>query len=205
MINPRLTSALVLLFVTITSLSMSSKGSFVDRQGESKTFELVDFQGDEQDVNFLEKTFKEHYHLLYVNHKTDPYMEGKGVAFFTTWAKKTKINERKILKVDNQPVASFICYIYQDNDLFKHINDGDGFIELFCAYPNKQGYGGIVMEYVLEYFEEHGCKTGWVPVNPDNVGAQTFYEKKGFKNTNHSGKDICWMIIDMKNRSQKKQ
>lgn len=179
---------------------------FAQAMQTNNKFNNLFFDFDEKkDAEFLEYLFKTDYSMLVTDHQQHPYYSGKGVETFKNCVSDAKINERKILRIDNQSVAFVIFFIAQ-NSSFKHLQDGNGVLALMGVHPDyrRKGYGSIIMRYLTHRFEELNCEQGWLSVNENNSSAQNLYTKFDFSNTKTaSWGDSQWWVLNIKNKQDK--
>lgn len=156
---------------------------------------FFDFNG-EIDAACLEKIFQEDFKNLT---SAQAYSTEMGVKKFTTLATDAIINVRKIMRVDNNPVA-FLIYFVANNSEYKNFYNGDVVLVLMGVHPNERNkkYGSIVMNYFMKNAFNLKAEKVWLSVRNDNVDAHALYKKFGFSNTKMtSWKDCKWWSADI--------
>lgn len=91
---------------------------------------------------------------------------------------KTESRKRFVVEIDNELHST--CVIMGDE-----LNPASGKFTLFSMVTSKQyrgkGMSKALMDYVLAYVQKQGAKHLLLSTAEDNLGAQIFYEKVGFK------------------------
>lgn len=171
--------------------------------------EFVDFVCD-RDSQLIENIFayQQNYVQLNDDHKTDPWVQGKGMIMFNTCSSigaEELGGGGKILRIvceDAEPISiGFGTYFFaKDNKHNYAMNMGDACLPLLALDKDHQGkgYGLILMQEIFSLIKHGTSQKVWLKVHKDNKIAINLYEKLGFNFSGicplHQPNEVEWMF-----------
>ena len=147
--------------------------------------------GDENILAYIQtESWKEAFKTILSKDDLEKYTDINAAIEMYTVLLKENIANGFILLINNNPH----CIAYFDKARDEQMV---GFSELICIHSLSKnwgnGYGSMMMEYILNEMRKLGFKNVMLWVFKENIRARNFYEKHGFVLTENT-KEFCGAI-----------